>query len=49
LDNGADVIAIDINKNMVEVAKKRIKDKCMNLFILKAKIIRKNYLKHMSG
>jgi SAM-dependent methyltransferase len=29
LDNGADVIAIDVNKNMVEVTKKRIKNKCM--------------------
>jgi SAM-dependent methyltransferase len=28
LDNGADVIATDVNKNMVEITKKRIKNKC---------------------
>jgi SAM-dependent methyltransferase len=28
LDNGADVIAIDVNKNMVEITKKRTQNKC---------------------
>jgi SAM-dependent methyltransferase len=28
LDNGADVTAIDVNKNMVEITKKRIQNKC---------------------
>lgn len=28
LDKGADVIAVDVNKNMVEITKKRIQNKC---------------------
>ncbi|MDR1301500.1 MAG: methyltransferase domain-containing protein [Treponema sp.] len=28
LDHGADVTAIDVNKNMVEITKKRVQDKC---------------------
>ena len=28
LDNGADVIAIDVNKNMVEATKKRVENRC---------------------
>jgi SAM-dependent methyltransferase len=29
LDHGADVTAIDVNKNMVEITKKRTQDKCL--------------------